>query len=333
MREKNTVRTRNKADWKSERGAALIMVLFASFLILAAAMTLLLTTTISATNAISSTDEMQAYYAAEAGLQDALNVLRGNVAPHPNDGTKMNFKNAINVGTSNNPSSGVPQLSRWLVYDYPSGTPDRVTLSPGYLPSDGIAYAITGISDPDNSAEVIYSTAGAFNNNSLSTAESSLSLGGGVSISYTPQPTTNITTNGNPALGSFLISGIKPNTNVVLSTETFTLQIIETAPLPVGITGPNSASIKGTLSGSITPTGSTVSISFSNQTIEIPGVGTLFTMPSQTIQIPATSTATTLQTTVTSPEPRRLVVKVVGYGPRGASIRRCGNIKTAYPCW
>src|SRR5678815_1262017 len=101
----------------TQRGAALITMLLVSLMILAGALTLLLATTTSATNAISSTDEIQAYYAAEAGLQDALNVLRGNVAPHPNDGTiKMNFKNAINVGTSNNPSSGVAQLSRWLVY-------------------------------------------------------------------------------------------------------------------------------------------------------------------------------------------------------------------------
>src|SRR6185369_14484137 len=34
---------------------------------------------------------------------------------------------------------------------------------------------------------------------------------------------------------------------------------------------------------------------------------------------PASGTVTTLQTTVNSPEPGRLIVKVVGYGPRGAS--------------
>src|ERR1044072_8548695 len=200
--------TCNQPGRKNERGAAIILVLFASLLILACALMLLLTTTISTTNAISSTDEMQAYYAAEAGLQETLNVVRGNVAPHPNDGTKMNFKNAINVGTSNNPSSGVAQLSRWLVYNYPSGSPNRVTLSPSYSPTDGIAYAITGISDPDNSAEVIYSTAGAFNSNSISTSASSLSLGGGVSVAYAPQASTNITTNGNPTLGTVAFSGV-----------------------------------------------------------------------------------------------------------------------------
>ena len=311
----------NQTCRKSERGAALILVLFASLLILACALMLMLTTTISTTNAISATDETQAYYAAEAGLQDALNVLRGNVAPHPNDGTKMNFKNAINVGTSNNPSSGVAQLSRWLVYDYPSVSPNRVTLSPNYSLTDGIAYAITGISDPDNSREVIYSTSGGFNSNSLSTSASTLNLGGGVSVVYTPQASTNITTNGSPALGTFSFSGVKNNTNIDFATNplTFTLQITETGPLPLGSSTPVSVSIKGTFAGSITSTTSIVSLNFPNQTIEISDVGTLFTMPSQSVQIPVGGTSTTLQTVVNSPEPGRLIVKVVGYGPRGAS--------------
>ncbi|HET6852712.1 MAG TPA: pilus assembly PilX N-terminal domain-containing protein [Pyrinomonadaceae bacterium] len=321
MRSKATVRTCNKAERKRERGAALVMVLFASLIILAGALMLMLTTTISATNAISSTDEMQAYYAAEAGLQDALNVLRGNVAPNPNDGTKMNFKNAINSATSNNPTSDtVAKLSRWLVYEYPTNDPRRVILSPKpYSETDGIAYGITGIVDPDNSREVVYTTGGAFNGNSISTSASSLSLGGGVSLNYTPQASTNITTNFNPALGTIAISGVKPSTNFTFSTQTFTLQITEAGPLPVGSTVPVSASIKGTFAGTINATTSVVSLTFPNQTIEIPGVGTLFTMPSQTIQIPANGTVTTLQTTVNAPEPARLVVKVTGYGPHGAT--------------
>src|ERR1044071_9663655 len=113
---------------KDERGAALITAVLVSLLILSICGTLLLTTATSTTNTVGSTDEMQAYYAAEAGLQAALNVLRGNIAPHPSDGTKMNFKNAVAVATSNNPATGVAQLSRWLVYNYPSVSPDRVTL-------------------------------------------------------------------------------------------------------------------------------------------------------------------------------------------------------------
>src|SRR6266404_2811394 len=158
MLQKLTMANKNKTCMRhGERGVALITVLLISLLIMAAAGMLLLTTTMSATNAISSTDEVQAYYAAEAGLQDALNVLRGNVHPtDPNDGTKINFKNAANAATSNNPSSDpIAKLSRWLNYNYGSPTPDRVMLSPDYTLSSGSAYAILGINDPDYSYRVI----------------------------------------------------------------------------------------------------------------------------------------------------------------------------------
>ena len=306
---------------ESEQGAALITVVLISLLVMSGALALLLTTTTTTTNAISATDELQAYYAAEAGLQDALNVLRGNVTPHPNDGTKINFKSAINVATSNNPSSGVPQLSRWLVYNYPTTNPDRVTLSPNYSTADGMAYTIAGISDPDNSREVIYSTAGGFNASALITSQSTQSLGpGSVSVVYTPQASTNITTNGNPALGTISIQNVKPATKIEpIPATTLTIQITETGPLPMGTTTPISVSIRGTLSGSISSMSSTLSLSFVSQSIEIPGVGTWFTLPSQTISVPVDGTVITLQTVVASPEPARLIVKAVGYGPRGAS--------------
>jgi Tfp pilus assembly protein PilX len=316
---------------RGERGAALITVLLISMLVLALSGALILTTTMSATNAINSTDEMQAYYAAEAGLQSALNVLRGNVAPHPNDLTKINFKNAVSVATSNNPSSGVPNLSRWLNYNYPTTAPDRVTLQticaavnpthPCYSAVEGSAFAVAGISDPDNSGKVVYSTAGGFNANSISTSASTLSLGGGVLITYTPQASTDITTNGNPALGTFSFSGVKNNTAIDFATlpTTLTLQVTETGPLPMGTTAPISVSVKATFMGTITSTSSIVSLEFNKQSIEIPGVGTLFTMPSHAISLPVNGTVTTLQTAVASPEPGRLIVKVVGFGPHGAS--------------
>ncbi len=68
-------------DRSGERGAALIMMLLVSMLLLAAGGALIMTTALSATNAIDVTAETQAFNAAEAGMQSALNVLRGNVAP------------------------------------------------------------------------------------------------------------------------------------------------------------------------------------------------------------------------------------------------------------
>lgn len=290
-----------KDDVRGERGAALITVLFISLLVLTLASALILTTGMSATNAISATDEVQAYYAAEAGMQAALNVLRGNVAP------TINFKNAV----------ANPQLSPWLIKNYPTNTPTCITLSPNYSTADGMAYAITEIKDPETSTKVIYSTAGSFTG-SVSTSPTSLSLGGGVSITYTPQSSTDITTNGSPAFGTFSFSGVKSNTNITISSgTTFTLQITETAPLAVGSTSPISVSIKGTLSGVITSTTSTITLSFNNASVEIPNVGTLFTVPTS-LTIPVNGSVTTMTTIVTTPEPGRLIVKVQGYGPHGA---------------
>ncbi|MEK6336450.1 MAG: hypothetical protein AABM67_16100 [Acidobacteriota bacterium] len=139
-----------------ERGSALLTVLFISTLLLAAGGALILVTGTASRTAIDATSEMQAYYAAEAGLEASLNVLRGNVAPNatmPN-GTKINFRNAVTAASSNLPTdtSGTFRLSGWVNYNYtPAGAPnpDRVTLTAGYTPTTGLAYNVTVI-DPDN---------------------------------------------------------------------------------------------------------------------------------------------------------------------------------------
>ncbi|MFN2497483.1 MAG: hypothetical protein ABR557_00165 [Pyrinomonadaceae bacterium] len=284
---------------RGERGAALITVLFISVLVLALASALILTTSMSTTNAVSSTDEVQAYYAAEAGMQAALNVLRGNVAP------TINFKTAV----------ANPQLAQWIAKNYPSTTPDRVALSPNYSTADGMAYAITSVSDPDLSTKVIYSTSGSFTVNGNTSA--SPSFGGGVELSYAAQASTDITTNNSPTLGTFTFSGVKTNTDITIPAgSTFTLQLTETAPLAAGSSSPITVSIKGALSGKINLAAPTVTLTFSSSSLEIPNVGTLFTVP--TLTIPVDGTAKTAPTVVTTPEPRRLIVKVQGYGPHGA---------------
>jgi hypothetical protein len=183
----------------------------------------------------------------------------------------------------------------------------------------GTAYDIT-VSDPDTSYKVVYTTAGAFNGGSPVTSPSTLSLTGGVQVTYTPQPSTDITTNGNPALGTIVFPQIQGNksANFTNTPLTLTLQITESAPLPAGTSSPISASIKGTFSGIITATSSTAYLDFPTQSIEIPGVGTLF-KPSQHISLPAGGGTVTLQTAVDAPEPGRLVVKAIGYGPHGAT--------------
>jgi hypothetical protein len=76
----------------NEKGAALITALLLSLLLLAAGGTLILTTTMTGITARDSTAEMQAYYAAEAGVARTLEVLRGNVDSNPS-GTRASFHN------------------------------------------------------------------------------------------------------------------------------------------------------------------------------------------------------------------------------------------------
>lgn len=138
---------------KQQRGAALVTVLMISTLLAATGGALVLVTNLSARTTYDATAEMQAYYAAEAGLQDTLNVLRGNVAPNalmpPN--SKLSFRGAVTLEASNKPgdSSTTPTLSGWLNYNYTHGSESRVGLTTNYSPINGLAYSVE-VSDPDN---------------------------------------------------------------------------------------------------------------------------------------------------------------------------------------
>lgn len=145
-----------KMNERGERGAALVTVLLISSLLLAAGGALILLTGTATRTAIDSTAEMQAYYAAEAGMENTLNVLRGNVAPQAGmpSGTKISFRNAVDLTTSNlsTDRSTSARLSGWFNYSYtPTGAtlPDRVPLTSGYAPTTGLAFGVT-VTDPDS---------------------------------------------------------------------------------------------------------------------------------------------------------------------------------------
>lgn len=91
-----------------ERGAALITAVLLSLLLLAAGGILILTSTMTGITARDSTAEMQAYYAAEAGVARTLEVLRGNVQSNP-AGTRASFRNVVctpNLWTTTATTSG-----------------------------------------------------------------------------------------------------------------------------------------------------------------------------------------------------------------------------------
>jgi hypothetical protein len=88
------MRSQKRKDRVGEKGAALITAVLLSMLLLAAGGTLVLTSTMTGITARDSTAEMQAYYAAEAGVARTLEVLRGNIESNP-AGTRASFKNVL----------------------------------------------------------------------------------------------------------------------------------------------------------------------------------------------------------------------------------------------
>ena len=135
---------------KNERGAALLTMLMISMLLLAAGGALVLTTGMSNTTAIDSTAEIQAYYGAEAGLEAALNVLRGNVSPRPvlANGTQMGFRNAVTAniaGKFGGDPAGVTRLSSWLTY----GADNRITLNNNFLNYTAYTLEVSDADDPN----------------------------------------------------------------------------------------------------------------------------------------------------------------------------------------
>jgi hypothetical protein len=134
-----------------QKGAALITVVLLLTLLLSVAAAIIVVTVQSNMTTVDLVAEEQALDAAEAGMQLALNVLRGN-----DPGTTVSFKDAAVRATSNKADDWSPQarLSNWLNYTYPASQPDRVPLSFPYDPYSGIAYSVS-ISAPDAVPNVI----------------------------------------------------------------------------------------------------------------------------------------------------------------------------------
>jgi hypothetical protein len=307
------IRSNQTGKRLDERGAALITVLLISIPLLLAGGALILTTSMSASNTADAAAETKAYYAAEAGTQRVLGVLRGNSAPSPLFAPNplggiapenlIDFRKAVSASTSNyaGDSSG-PRLSHWLAYD---GTyTDRVALTPNYSPVNGLAFNVL-LSDPDNSQVVTFSTSGGFPNYGMATSHQFGSGNPRVTLSYQPQSSTSITGSGASSLGSFRLT--ESVGNYTLSNEPFKLTITQTAPWPATFT------INCTLSGTITSTNSFVIVTFPSQTNNL--MGPVYARSTNPVN---TNGNTPIGVTVTAPLPNRLTAKINGFGPRAS---------------
>lgn len=319
----------------NERGSALVMVLLISSLLMVASIGILLEASLNTANVTDAISEQQAFQAAESGIQTAINALRQNAAPNPLINTssashldnRISFRKAVTPTISNKPgdTSAEARLSRWINYNYtpPGATnPDRVVLSNGtgtsYNPQTGYAYSVT-VTDPDDTGSRLdFSTTGTINGQSPPFGQN------GILFTYSPKSLTtlNVSNGTAPAtnLGSF---GVFTNSGGTITADIpFTIVIDMTEPFFA------QRVIRGFITkGTITATSmGTVKLRLDSDTYELMGSQTTLTeADTVTIdgrdyeEIPLVlNSFKTISATTTQAEPLRLMLRSVGYGPRGS---------------
>jgi len=314
-----------------ERGAALVTMLLISLLLLTAGGALILTTSMSSTNAIDSTAEMQAYYVAEAGMQSALNVLRGNTEPLVVAADRMSFRTAIIPDVSNGPgNTGALRLAGWLPYN---SRTDEASLVPITVGAVTAGYRVTVENlDPDSHV-VEYQTSGVIEGSDAATPyQRTFGTVGGtdeVTIRYTAQAATTLTPDPNvypltldSGLGSFVIE--RPLTSldngVVIPKTNFDLTITQTRPWAATTT------FEASLEGTIDLASTTLKVTFKKASVKADGTTYALNFGGADPEVldltyTLSPTTTPVQGRVTSPDPKRLLIRSYGFGPRGSEKR------------
>lgn len=321
---------------KNERGAALITTLLISMLLLAAGGALIVSTSMTTSNTYDSTAETQAYYSAEAGLQAALNVLRGRVTlsnPLRIDTTKaatepenqIDFRKAIELGTSNDTTSTTvadtstdARLSRWLTYHTSNTTTansngPRVTLDNNF-----VGYSLK-VTDPDNSKFITFSSSGSIDG----TANSKTFTGSGnATISVAASASATVTAY--PTIASQQLFSL------TASASGGAVTIPAGTPFIITITQPTPFNTTATFRGTITNSNNTGAATISNTAINaalkfdslsVSSGGAVYKITNNTAStnlLPLILGTKDATGSITAPKPKRLLVQSTGNGPRGA---------------
>lgn len=299
--------SRCKTD-SDQRGAALVTVVFISLLLLTAAAAMLTAVGSSSRNTTDFLSETKAYYAAETGIQAAINVLR-NASPSPS-GTPYTYSSFI----------ANPNLSNWLTY---SGVPSQVAVG------TDTGYSIA-LSNPDNGA-VTYSTAGEFTNavdgvpdgNRLCIPDCvTVDAGTGNWTKITISGTGGSPTAPNTLVGTFtVLNGPDGAANTALTNAAFRIDYRILTPR-VGV-----ASVYGRIDNPTEP----FDVSFQSPEYRLLG-NTIRLCSSQNTGAPCPVVRLSISDVTPlaerqffvrsspsfSPEPYRLVLTSAGYGPNGS---------------
>lgn len=341
-------------DRSGERGAALVMALMITFLLLVASASLLLESSLNSQNVTDATTEQQAYNAAESGIQSAINVLRGNTVPNPlldaskpatDIANKIDYIKALKLASSNGTgdTSTFARMSRWVGYN---GTcNDRVTMgSTGCTGASSFSYAVS-IADPDNTGgNVSYTTSGRIFDNDVTdvtqktycrTVTNPCTSANRIVIKYYPAAVNDLNVIGGATATDF------GRFKVTIAGTGASVAAFNRFELVVRMTKPYNARryIRGWIETNDSPD-SAPKIIFDAQTYNL--VGSIMTLNfawgspvSVRILDPepqrvgyeadlsgsSAGTDNVITGTMTAPEPTRLLLTSTGYGPRGSTKR------------
>jgi hypothetical protein len=354
MFETETNVTKNR---DGEKGAALIMALLISFLLLVASAGLILETTANTMNVTDATAEQQAFNAAESGIQAAVYALRDNITlpdamridatkPATDKVNRINYSKALDPETSNVTESGLdvaPRLSRWMQYD--SNYPDRIGMGNGtYVARNGYAYSLE-VSDPDHTGALVsYQSVSKLSENDG--APNRMTYGNttnGFVIEMLPRGAGQVDTTGGSISTDFGTVRVTKYGNGVPITlyNRFAIDITMTVPywgvrVIRGWIVPNTCPLGVCTMPAVRFDSRTFTLQGSQIVLETVGGNAVSTTyaPEPRVDghpsgfaaslIAAAAGATTDSTIVgslSSPEPIRLLIKSTGYGPRGATKR------------
>jgi len=302
--------------------------LLASVLILGAGGALIMTTMMSATNSVGSTAEMQAYYVAESGMQSALNVLRGNTKPLLVASDRMSFRTAIIPSISNGGNGGTARFAGWLPYNDPTSTSSLVPVSIGAITG---GYRVTVENMDPNSHIVEFQTSAIIDSGDAGkTYQRTFNAGGTseVTIRYQGQGATTLTPDPNTfpltldsALGSFVIERPASSTadDVAIPKTGFEITITQSLPWAATTT------LEGTFEGDVDTAATTVKVTFDKAYVKADGTKYALNLDGGTkvlsLNYNVSPTTTSIPSKVTSPDPKRLLLKSYGFGPQGAEKR------------
>src|SRR5678815_6091291 len=179
-------------------------------------------------------------YLAEAGMQSALNTLRGNTQPLIVATDRISFRTAVIPSISNGGNAGTSRLAGWLPYNDPSSETSLVPVTIGTVTG---GYRVTVENMDPNSHIVEFQTSATIDNGDAGkTFQKTFGTVGGtdeVTIRYQGQGATTLTPDPNTfpltldsALGSFVIERPASSTadDVAIPKTGFEITITQSLP-------------------------------------------------------------------------------------------------------